>query len=66
MNIPAKKLRNDFKMSVFGIGTWMMGGDFYKDLINNDDKADINAIQTSLELGVTHIDSFELYAQGRA
>ena len=66
MHIPTKKLKNGFEMPVFGFGTWMIGGDFYKDLVNNDDKADINAIQTAIDLGVTHIDSSELYAQGCA
>jgi len=66
MNIPTKKLKNGFEMPVFGIGTWMMGGDFYKVLVNNDDEANVKAIQNAIDLGVTHIDSSELYAQGRA
>jgi diketogulonate reductase-like aldo/keto reductase len=66
MNIPVKKLKNGFEIPIFGIGTWMMGGDFYKDLVNNDDEADIKAIQIAIDLGITHIDSSELYAQGRA
>jgi len=66
MNIATKKLKSGFEMPVFGIGTWTMGGNFIKDLVNNDDEADIKAIQTAVDLGVRHIDSSEFYAQGRA
>ncbi|MHB1347042.1 MAG: aldo/keto reductase, partial [Candidatus Humimicrobiaceae bacterium] len=50
-------------MPVFGIGTWMMGGDVLHDTAN-DDNADIRAIREAIELGVTHIDSSEAYANG--
>jgi len=63
MDIPMKRLNSGFEMPVFGIGTWRMGGDFYKHT-NNNDKADIKAIQSALDLGITHIDSSELYAHG--
>lgn len=63
MKIPVKKLKNGFEMPVFGIGTWMMGGDVLHDP-TNDDQADIRAIREAIELGVTHIDSSEAYANG--
>ena len=52
-------------MPVFGIGTWMMGGrDTYDPA--NDDEADIRAIQSAIERGITHIDTAELYGGGHA
>ncbi len=42
-----------------------MGGRGERDL-TNDDQADIAAIQTSLDHGVTHIDTAEVYANGYA
>ncbi len=65
MNIPAKKLKTGFEMPVFGIGTWRMGGARERDL-GNDDEADIAAIKAAMDLGVTHIDTAELYAGGHA
>lgn len=65
MKIPVKKLINGFEMPVYGLGTWQMGG---RDVRNpdNDDEADIQAIQLSIDLGVTHIDTAEAYADGYA
>jgi len=65
MKIPTKKLKNGFEIPVFGIGTWMMGGDKIRDP-NNDDEADIKAIRTAIEMGITHIDTAENYAEGWA
>lgn len=64
MQIPTKKLQNGFEMPIFGLGTWMMGGDMKKDTIN--DEADIQAIKNAIEAGITHIDSAEKYAEGHA
>ncbi len=50
-------------MPIFGLGTWLMGGRRERDL-NNDDAADIKAIQAAIELGVVHIDTAEVYAGG--
>ncbi|MBP9719550.1 MAG: aldo/keto reductase, partial [Candidatus Levybacteria bacterium] len=65
MHIPHKKLSNGFSMPVYGIGTWTMGGRMQRDL-ENDDTADIKAIQTAIDAGVTHIDTAEIYAQGHS
>lgn len=63
MIIPTKKLICGFEMPNFGLGTWRMGGDFIYDP-NNDDKRDIKAIKTAIEMGITHIDTAEKYAEG--
>src|SRR3989338_10195833 len=65
MKIPVKKLKNGFEIPTFGIGTWMTGGAKVRDL-NNDDKGDISAIQTAIQMGITHIDTAENYAEGHA
>ena len=65
MNIPVKSLNSGFSMPVFGIGTWMMGGNHQKDPNNNDD-ADRQAIRNALNAGITHIDTAEMYASGHA
>lgn len=61
--IPMKRLKNHFEMPVFGLGTWQMGGRKEHDP-NNDDKADIAAIKSAIDHGVTHIDTAESYAAG--
>lgn len=65
MVIPTKKLKNGFEMLVYGLGTWQMGGKATRDP-NNNDEADIKAIQTAITLGITHIDTAESYANGYA
>lgn len=65
MQIPLKTLKSGFSMPEFGFGTWQVGGRFEPDP-NNDDEADIRAIRTAIELGVTHIDTAEQYASGHA
>lgn len=65
MLIPTKKLKSGFSMPVFGIGTWQMGGRFRHNLKNNDQR-DINAIKSAIDLGITHIDTAEIYANGYA
>lgn len=63
MQIPTKKLRCGFRMPVFGLGTWMMGGDKIRNP-DNDDKANIRAIKNAIDVGITHIDTAENYAEG--
>lgn len=64
-SIPVKRLESGFAMPVFGLGTWMLGGDAEHDPAN-DDAADIKAIAQALDAGITHIDMAELYAAGHA
>lgn len=64
MIIPRKRLKSGFEMPVFGIGTWKMGG-----LLNSDstnDAEDRRGLRTALDLGVTLIDTAELYGNGHA
>ena len=63
MIIPSKKLKCGFELPVFGFGTWQMGGRETRDP-NNDDKADIFAIKSAIEIGITHIDTAAWYAEG--
>ena len=52
-------------MPVFGIGTWMMGGDTQKRL-DNDDEADMQGLKNAIDAGITHIDTAQRYAAGHA
>lgn len=63
MIIETKKLHNGFELPVFGFGTWGMGGRVERDP-KNDDKADIYAIKTAIEMGITHIDTAAWYSEG--
>jgi diketogulonate reductase-like aldo/keto reductase len=65
MIIETKKLKNGFELPLYGFGTWGMGG---RDTLDpaNDDSADIKAIKTAIELGITHIDTAEWYSEGHA
>lgn len=64
MKIDTKKLNNGFEMSVFGIGTWEMGGRTEKDANYADEERDILALQTAIKMGVNRFDTAEIYAQG--
>ncbi|TSC86509.1 MAG: Uncharacterized protein G01um10148_495 [Parcubacteria group bacterium Gr01-1014_8] len=64
MEIPQKTLINGFSMPVFGIGTWQMGGRHDRNTTN--DATDIAAIRAAIDMGVTHIDTAEVYASGHA
>lgn len=63
--IPTKKLMSGFEIPIYGLGTWKMGGGFNRDR-NNNDEVDIQAIKAAIELGVTHLDTAEVYAGGYA
>ena len=65
MSIGEKELKCGFKMPVFGIGTWMLGGDSKRDPAN-DGQADIAALICGMEHGFKHIDTAEMYAGGFA
>ncbi|NLB55607.1 MAG: aldo/keto reductase [Lentisphaerae bacterium] len=63
MNIPLKTGIAGFSMPVFGMGTWMIGGETERNPANNDER-DIIALRYALHKGVTHIDTAEMYADG--
>jgi myo-inositol catabolism protein IolS len=50
-------------VSVIGLGTWPMGGDWWG---GTDDTESIRTIHRALDLGVTLIDTAEAYANGHA
>jgi diketogulonate reductase-like aldo/keto reductase len=62
MKLPNKSA-GTFELPLIGLGTWGIGGFYERDYENNDID-DITAIQTAIDLGVTHIDTAELYAEG--
>ncbi len=55
--------KSDLKVSVAGLGTWGMGGDFFGEV---DDQESVRAIQTSLDHGVNLIDTAPAYGDGHA
>jgi diketogulonate reductase-like aldo/keto reductase len=64
MDIPVKELKSGFRLPVYGLGTWHMGGDAVPDTSNDD--ADLAAIAGALDWGVTHIDTAEMYGNGHS
>jgi diketogulonate reductase-like aldo/keto reductase len=52
--------RTGVEVSVIGQGTWRMGERA------GDEKADVAALRLGIELGMTHIDTAEMYADGGA
>ncbi len=65
MIIPKKKLKSGLEMPVFGLGTYGIGGKLENNSFNNN-KRDLDIIKSAIELGITHIDTAELYANGVA
>lgn len=59
-----KELSNGTKISAIGQGTWKMGGELSPDTAK--DKEEIEALRAGIELGMTHIDTAEMYASGHA
>ncbi len=62
--IPYKKLLSGFSLPVLGIGTAYIGGIKTADYSN--DTAAIAAIKKSIDCGLRHIDTSELYGDGHA
>jgi diketogulonate reductase-like aldo/keto reductase len=65
MTIPVKTLKSGLAMPVFGMGTWMMGGDTQRNP-DNDGQMDIASLIAGMERGYKHIDTAEMYAEGFA
>ena len=60
-----KQIAKGVKVPVIGIGTWRMGGSLErKD--KSHDQACIRAIKTAIDLGMTHIDTAEVYGTGHS
>lgn len=57
-----KKLTDTITIPVIGLGTWTIGGGDVAD--TTYDSEDISAIKTAINLGITHIDIAEAYAEG--
>ncbi len=55
--------RSGVEVSVLGLGTWPMSGEWWGDA---DDETSIRTIHRALELGVTLIDTAESYGKGHA
>lgn len=57
-----KEFASGLSIPVMGIGTWKMGGGITTD--RSHDEEAILAIKTAIRLGITHIDTAELYGDG--
>jgi diketogulonate reductase-like aldo/keto reductase len=57
-----KKITDNGKMPVIGLGTWEVGGHRSADYSQDDEI--VEAFQAALQLGYTHIDTAEMYGGG--
>ncbi len=64
MTIRFETLKNGEKIPLIGLGTWNMGGGNRPDY--SRDRETVQAIQTAIRLGCTHIDTAEIYADGHS
>lgn len=55
--------KSGLQVSEMSLGCWVMGGDYWG---GADDSESINAIRAALEMGVNHLDTAELYGNGRS
>ncbi|MGI6707241.1 MAG: aldo/keto reductase [Clostridia bacterium] len=55
--------KSDLKVSVVGLGTWAMGGDFWGKI---DDQQSISTIQKAIDSGINLIDTAPAYGGGHA
>jgi diketogulonate reductase-like aldo/keto reductase len=60
----SRTLKDGRQIPVLGLGTWNMGGRF--SARSDQDETDVAAIQAAIRLGLTHIDTAEMYAAGHA
>ena len=58
----SKKIADSMKIPALGIGTGGIGGLYEKD--TSRDKESVDAIRTAIKLGITHIDTAEMYGAG--
>lgn len=63
MIIPNKELNSGFKIPVFALGTWEMGGRKTR-IENYNPEKDIEAIQGAYANGIKRFDTAEIYADG--
>jgi diketogulonate reductase-like aldo/keto reductase len=59
-----KQLFDGTRIPVLGFGTWRIGGELSVD--KNQDREAVEAIRTAIELGMTHIDTAEMYGLGHS
>jgi diketogulonate reductase-like aldo/keto reductase len=59
-----KEFASGLRISSVGFGTWRIGGDMTAD--RGHDKEAISVMRAAIRLGVTHIDTAELYGDGHA
>ncbi len=59
-----KILTDNIKIPAVGLGTWRVGGDIEADTTHDTEY--IHAIKMAIELGITHIDTAEMYSCGHA
>ncbi len=59
-----KVLTGNIKIPVLGLGTWRMGGSLNTNRSRDEDY--IKAIQYAISLGITHIDTAEIYGAGHS
>lgn len=59
-----KELVKGVRIPVLGMGTWGLGGTTIPD--RSWDKEGIEALRTGIDLGMTHIDTAEMYAAGHS
>ena len=62
-DIPKLKMRSGNSIPRLGLGTWMLGGSFYRNP-DNDDKGQIRAIRYALDNGIAFIRTAQNYAGG--
>lgn len=55
-----KKIRG-FEIPIIGLGTCLMGGEDYGPSDYTNDEKYIQAIKNAIEIGITHIDTAEIY-----
>lgn len=59
-----KKLTENKKIPVLGLGTWEIGGGMSRD--TSRDRENVAAIKKAIELGYKHIDTAEMYGGGHS